>query len=246
MIFIKKDKFNKIIFLKKILITVLGIISHKRFTKHNKITISGSEIIKNLPEKNILFISNHQTYFADATAMFHVFNASLKGRKNNLKNVSYLYNPKHNIYYIAAKETMSSGLIPKILSYTGAILVSRTWRSNGKNIKKRAVQNSDVENINKALKNGWLITFPQGTTTEWAPVRKGTAHIIKEQKPIVVPIVIDGFRKSFDKTGLKVLNKNVDLKMTIKNPLKIDYNKESLEEITNKVALAIEQHESFK
>ena len=34
--------------------------------------------------------------------------------------------------------------------------------------------------------------------------------------------------------------------MTIKNPLKIDYNKESLEEITNKVALAIEQHESFK
>ena len=246
MIFIKKDKFNKIIFLKKILITVLGIISHKRFTKHNKITISGSEIIKNLPEKNILFISNHQTYFADATAMFHVFNASLKGRKNNLKNVSYLYNPKHNIYYIAAKETMSSGLIPKILSYTGAILVSRTWRSNGKNIKKRAVQNSDVENINKALKNGWLITFPQGTTTEWAPVRKGTAHIIKEQKPIVVPIVINGFRKSFDKTGLKVLNKNVDLKMTIKNPLKIDYNKESLEEITNKVALAIEQHESFK
>ena len=246
MIFIKKDKFNKIIFLKKILITVLGVISHKRFTKHNKITISGSEIIKNLPEKNILFISNHQTYFADATAMFHVFNASLKGRKNNLKNVSYLYNPKHNIYYIAAKETMRSGLIPKILSYTGAILVSRTWRSNGKNIKKRAVQNSDLESINKALKNGWLITFPQGTTTEWAPVRKGTAHIIKEQKPIVVPIVIDGFRKSFDKTGLKVLNKNIDLKMTIKNPLKIDYNKESLEEITNKVALAIEQHESFK
>ena len=178
--------------------------------------------------------------------MFHVFNASLKGRKNNLKNVSYLYNPKHNIYYIAAKETMRSGLIPKILSYTGAILVSRTWRSNGKNIKKRAVQNIDLENINKALKNGWLITFPQGTTTEWAPVRKGTAHIIKEQKPIVVPIVIDGFKKSFDKTGLKVLNKNVDLKMTIKNPLKIDYNKESLEEITNKVALAIEQHESFK
>lgn len=246
MIFIKKDKFNKIIFLKKILITILGIISHKRFTKHNTITISGSEIIKNLPDKNILFISNHQTYFADATAMFHVFNASLKGRKNNIKNISYLYNPKHNIYYIAAKETMSSGLIPKILSYTGAILVSRTWRSNGKNIKKRAVQNSDLESINKALKNGWLITFPQGTTTEWAPVRKGTAHIIKEQKPIVIPIVIDGFRKSFDKTGLKVLNKNVELKITIKNALKIDYNKESLEEITNKVALAIEQHESLR
>ena len=62
MIFIKKDKFNKIIFLKKILITVLGIISHKRFTKHNKITISGSEIIKNLPEKYIIYIKSSNIF----------------------------------------------------------------------------------------------------------------------------------------------------------------------------------------
>jgi hypothetical protein len=39
----------------------------------------------------VLFISNHQTYFADVVAMFHVFNASLKGR-DNIKNVLYLWN----------------------------------------------------------------------------------------------------------------------------------------------------------
>jgi hypothetical protein len=36
------------------------------------------------------------------------------------------------------------------------------------------------------------ITF-QGTTKSFKPVRKGTAHIIKEHRPIVVPIIIDGF-----------------------------------------------------
>ena len=43
---------------------------------------------------------------------------------------------------------MNSGIIPKILSYTGAILIERTWRENGKN--KKAVNNNDIININKA------------------------------------------------------------------------------------------------
>ena len=47
-------------------------------------------------------------------------------------------------------------------------------------------------NIKKALDDGWVITFPQGTTTPFKPIRRGTAHIIKTYKPIVVPIVIDG------------------------------------------------------
>ena len=31
-----------------------------------------------------------------------------------------------------------------------------------------------------------------GTTTPFKPVRKGTAFLIKQYKPVVVPIVIDG------------------------------------------------------
>ncbi|MCB0473201.1 MAG: 1-acyl-sn-glycerol-3-phosphate acyltransferase, partial [Flavobacteriaceae bacterium] len=59
-------------------------------------------------------------------------------------------------------------------------------------------------NIGKALDDGWVITFPQGTTTPFKPIRRGTAFIIKEYQPIVIPVVIDGFRRSFDKKGLQV------------------------------------------
>ena len=60
----------------------------------------------------------------------------------------------------------------------------------------------DISNIGLALDDGWVITFPQGTTTAFKPVRKGTAHMILKNKPTVIPIVIDGFRRSFDKKGL--------------------------------------------
>jgi 1-acyl-sn-glycerol-3-phosphate acyltransferase len=81
-----------------------GAVTHRRYRGFNELNIEGSEIIRNLPHTNVLFISNHQTYFADVVAMFHVFNASLKGRENNIKNVLYLWNPKLNIYYVAARK----------------------------------------------------------------------------------------------------------------------------------------------
>jgi 1-acyl-sn-glycerol-3-phosphate acyltransferase len=108
--------------------------------------LTPTEIIKTLPETNVLFISNHQTYFADVVAMFHVFNASLSGREDNIKNVGYLWQPKMNIYYVAASETMKEGLLPRILAYAGAITVERTWRSKGKDVK-REVNPNDTENI---------------------------------------------------------------------------------------------------
>jgi hypothetical protein len=178
--------------------------------------------------------------------MFHVFNASLSGRDNSIKNVSYLWNPKLNIYYVAAKETMHSGLLPKILAYAGAISVERTWRSQGKDVtEKREVNPNDTENIRIALEDGWVITFPQGTTKSFKPVRKGTAHIIKQYRPIVVPIVIDGFRRSFDKKGLRMKKKGIQQSIVIKKPLEIDYEIDTIDQIVEKVEFAIEQHPSF-
>ena len=87
--------------------------------------------------------------------------------------------------------------------------------------------------------------FPQGTTTPFKPIRKGTAHIIKTFKPIVVPIVIDGFRRSFDKKGLRVKKKDILQSMEIKKPMDIDYDRETVDEIVKKIEYAIEQHESF-
>ena len=244
MTILKRNPFGHILFLKKWLIRILGAISHIRFRGFNELRIDGSEIIRNLPDKNVLFISNHQTYFADVVAMLHVFNASLSGRVDSIKNIGYLWNPKLNIYYIAAKETMNSGILPKILAYAGSVSIERTWRSKGKDIK-REVKLGDISNIGKALDDGWVITFPQGTTTPFKPIRKGTAHLIKKYKPIVIPIVIDGFRRSFDKKGIRVKKKNVIMSMIIKKPLKIDFQKDSTDDIIKKIEFSIEQHSSF-
>ena len=240
----KKNPFGHILWIKKMLIRILGVISHGRYRNFNNLQIEGSQVLRNIPENNVLFISNHQTYFADVAAMFHVFNASLKGRDDSIKNIGYIWNPKLNLYYIAAGETMRSGILPKIFAYTGSVSIDRTWRSAGENVS-RQVKMSDISNISKALDDGWVITFPQGTTTPFKPIRRGTAHIIKTYKPTVVPIVIDGFRRSFDKKGLMIKKRNVLQSMVIKEPLKIDYENDEICDIVTKIEYAIEQHPSF-
>ncbi len=242
--FFKKDPFGHYIFLKRWLIQLLGTLSHRRYQGFNSLKIEGSEIIRELPERKILFVSNHQTYFADVTAMHHVFNASLKGRIDSIKNVGYLWKPKTNLYYVAATETMKSGFLPKVMSYVGAVSITRTWRSAGESVNKQ-VDFKDIKNIGLALKDGWVITFPQGTTKAFNPIRKGTAHIIKKFKPVVVPVVIDGFRRSFDKRGLFIKKKGILQSMVIKAPIQIDYENDTIEKIVEQLEYAIEQHSSF-
>ena len=240
----KENPFGHILFLKKWLIRIAGIITHQRYKGFNTLEIEGSQVLRDLAENNVLFVSNHQTYFADVVAMFHVFNASLSGREDSIKNLGYLWQPKLNIYYVAAKETMKKSLLTKIWAYAGSFSSVRSWRSDGQD-DTRQVKMSDISNIALALRDGWVITFPQGTTTPWKPLRKGTAHIIKRYKPVVVPVVIDGFRRSFDKKGLRVKKKGILQSMQIKAPLEIDYDNESVEAIIEKLEYAIEQHPSF-
>lgn len=221
-----------------------GAVTHSRYRKFNELSIEGSEILRMLPDKKVLFVSNHQTYFADVIAMYHVFNAALTGRNDTIKNVLYLYQPKLNIYYIAAKETMKKSLLTKLFAYAGSISVERTWRASGQEVN-RQVKMSDISNIGIAINDGWVITFPQGTTRAWAPLRKGTAHIIKKYRPIVVPVVIDGFRRSFDKKGLYIKKKEVLQTMKVKAPLMLDFDTMDVDEIMNELAFAIEQHPSL-
>ena len=241
----KRNPFGHILFLKTWLIRIAGFLTHRRYRYFNQLQIEGSEIIRSLPDTNVLFISNHQTYFADVVAMFHVFNASLKGRENNIKNVMYLWNPKLNMYYVAAKETMQEGLLPRILAYAGAITVERTWRAKGQDVtEKKEVNPNDTENIKIALEDGWVITFPQGTTKPFAPGRKGTAHIIKNNHPIVVPVVINGFWRAFDKKGLSFKKMGTMLSVRFKEPMVIDYTA-PVEEILSQVMDAIEQSKEY-
>ncbi len=241
---LKRNPFGQILLLKRLIIFIFGMISYRRYNAFNKLKISNGEEILKLPKNNVLFVSNHQTYFADVAAMFHVFAAANNGYIGKTSNPMSLVRPKLNLYFVAAKETMTSGLLPKIFAYAGAILVQRTWREAGKSIKRK-VNEQDTESVGIALDDGWVITFPQGTTRAFNPGRKGTAFLIKEYKPLVVPIVINGFRRAYDKKGLNIRVKGVDLSMVFKKPLDIDYENESVESIMDKVMNGIEQTPTF-
>ncbi len=241
---LKRDVFGNIIPLKKLLISLIGIASFPRLSWINKTKVSGMEHLKNLPKNNVLFVSNHQTYFADVMAIIHIFCSHKWNFKKGIKNPIYLLNPKVDTYFIAAEETMKSGLLPKIFAYAGSVSIKRTWRNNGQDIN-RQVDMSDISQIGQALENGWVITFPQGTTKAFAPGRRGTSHIIKKFKPLVVPVTVNGFRRAFDKKGLFLKKKGVTLEVKFKAPLSIDYNQDS-DELLSVIMDAIEQSDSFK
>lgn len=238
------DAFGNSLIIKRVLIFVFGCIGFYRFNIANKTKISGSEVLRNLPDTNVLFVSNHQTYFADVTGLYQVFCSVKWGIYDRIDKARYLLNPRLNIYFVAARETMKAGILPKLFAYVGSVSIKRSWRQAGKQVD-RGVDPSDITKIYKALNSGWVITFPQGTTTPFVPGRRGTAHIIKETKPIVIPVVIDGFRRAFDKKGLYMKKKGVKLSITFKDPLQIDYAKHSSSEILEQIMHSIEQTDDF-
>ncbi len=144
---------------------------------------------------------------------------------------------------MAAEETMKDSWLTRLFSLAGAVTVKRTWRSDGGEVR-RGLDSSDTRKINKALENNWVITFPQGTTKPFAPGRKGTAFIIKQNKPIVIPVLITGYWRAFNKKGLKFKKKGSPLSVTFKEPLQIDYN-DTIENILEKIMDAIEQSKKF-
>ena len=232
-----KNIFGQYLIIKKTIIRTIGVLTHKTFN-NKRFNIQGTTILNEIPKHNVLFISNHQTYFYDVIAMLHVFNASVNGRRDSLKNILYLLKPKSNIYFIAALETMKASVISKILSYAGSILIKRTWREAGKEIS-RNIRGEDFDNIIKALNDGWVITFPRGTTDNSKPVRSGTAHIIKGTNPIVIPVKIDGFGDVFEKNSLKIKNKIKPFSIKFGNALKF-HDDESIESITNQIEKIID------
>ncbi|MEM9894785.1 MAG: lysophospholipid acyltransferase family protein [Bacteroidota bacterium] len=231
-----KNVFGQSLWIKKKVFQIIGYATRKRFLDINDISVSGSSVLLNIPDKNVLFVVNHQTIFTDVVAIFHVFFATLNGQIDSIKKLGYLKNPKLNVYYIAARETMEKGILPKILAMAGAVSIDRTWRK-GDEMVQRAVNPDDTKQIAQAIADGWVITFPQGTTRKGAPVRKGTAQLILKHKPRVIPIRVDGFRDAFDKTGLKIINKGIQL--SIKIGSEIRYDGQNAESLTRKIAEAI-------
>ncbi|MEO7047424.1 MAG: lysophospholipid acyltransferase family protein, partial [Ferruginibacter sp.] len=162
---------------------------------------------------------------------------------NKLGTPFYLLNPFTRVKYVAAAETMKSSWLSRLFTWAGAITVKRTWRAEGTEIR-RGLDPGDTRKISKALENNWVITFPQGTTKPYAPGRKGTAFIIKHHHPIVIPVVINGFWRAFNKKGLKFKKRGVMLSVQFKEPLQFTYN-ETIEEILEKVMDAIQQSKKY-
>ena len=228
---------------KKLVYAIVGFASYPGITMVNKLRISGMENLDGLPKNNVLFVSNHQTYFADVIAFLHIFCAKRFGFKRKLFHPFYLLWPNTRVNFIAAEEMMKSSLLSRLFALAGAISIKRTWRAEGKEVQRQRDE-GDTNKIDEALTKNWVITFPQGTTKPFAPGRKGTAYIIKNNHPIVVPVVIRGFWRAFDKKGLVFKKKGSLLNIHIKPPLQIDYTQPA-DTILEQVMDAIEQSKKF-
>ena len=181
----------------------------------NRLQISGVENLKNLPARGVLLVSNHLTHYMDSIVVFH--SVSYLRRP-------YLVWPSTDLYVVAALETMKkSGWLPRLMAYNGTINIKRTWREHGKPIERK-VDPKDIEKIGTGLQSGWVLTYPQGTTTPGAPGRIGCAQIIKQYRPVVLPVRLDGLRNAFDKTGLKLRKIGVKMSVQYGSPLDIDYD----------------------
>jgi 1-acyl-sn-glycerol-3-phosphate acyltransferase len=231
-------------FVKGLVYTVIGAISYPGLALINKLQITGMEKLKALPKQNVLFVSNHQTYFAEVIAFLHVFCAVSWRKKHGLGVPFYLLWPYTRVQFVSAEETMKKNLLSKIFALAGSIMIKRVWVDDTREVRK-GLDPSDTRKISRALEKNWVITFPQGTTTPYVPGRKGTAFIIKHHKPIVIPVVIDGFSKAFDKKGLKFIKKGTLLTITFKDPVQINYD-DTTEKILEEIMDAIEQSKKFK
>jgi len=180
----------------------------------NRLHISGVENLKRLPARGVLLISNHLTHYMDSIVVFH--SVSYLRRP-------YLVWPRTDLYVVAALETMKkSGWLPRLMSYNGTINIKRTWKEQGQPIERK-VDPDDIKKVGTGLNSGWVLTYPQGTTTPGAPGRIGCAQIIKQFRPVVLPVRLEGLRDAFDTTGLKLRKVGVDMSVRYGRPLDIDY-----------------------
>jgi 1-acyl-sn-glycerol-3-phosphate acyltransferase len=181
----------------------------------NRLRIEGVEHLKRLPSRGVLLVSNHLTHYMDAIVVFH--SVSYLRRP-------YLVWPRTDFYIVAALETMKArGWLPRLMSYNGTICVKRTWKEGDQQIERK-VDPEDIGKIDTGLKHGWVLTYPQGTTTPGAPGRIGCAHIIKQFRPIVIPVQLGGLREAFDRTGLRLRRIRTELSVRYGRPLDIDYD----------------------
>jgi 1-acyl-sn-glycerol-3-phosphate acyltransferase len=153
------------------------------FRLFNRVEVDGDELLETLPHRNVVFLSNHQSYFMEAIAFFDLV---------YLKHGFDLEDPY--LRFSAAEETMKKNVLTVLFRKAGGVTFRRSFREGGQEVS-RPVDLEGVARVEEAIGTGWLLHFPAGTTRPGAPIRKGIAQILHRTRAIAVPVRVDGFRR---------------------------------------------------
>ncbi len=149
----------------------------------NDVHVEGDGILKDLPRRNVVFLANHQTYFLEALAFF------------DLVYVRHQFPlEKPVVRFSAAEETMKKNLLTKLMAVVGGVTFRRSFREGGVDVR-RPVDLDGVARVEEAIRDGWLLHFPAGTTKKGAPLRTGVSRLLHNTKAIALPLRVDGFRE---------------------------------------------------
>jgi 1-acyl-sn-glycerol-3-phosphate acyltransferase len=148
----------------------------------NRVDVHNGELLNRLPKRGVVFLSNHQTYFTEAITFFDV-----AYRKRRLRWEEPF------LRFSAAEETMHASPATTLLKKAGAVTFRRSFRSGGVDLQ-RSVDFEGIARIEQAIRSGWLLHFPTGTTRADAPIRSGVARLLHSTQAIAVPMRVDGFR----------------------------------------------------
>lgn len=153
------------------------------FALLNRVDVEDGERLNALPKRGVVLLSNHQTYFTEAIAFF-----DLVYRRRRLRWEDPF------LRFSAAEETMGKNLATSLLSTAGAVTFHRSHRHGGVDLQ-RSVDLEGIGRIEQAIRSGWLLHFPTGTTREGAPIRPGVARLLHNTQAVAVPMRVDGFRE---------------------------------------------------
>lgn len=180
------------------------------FSILNDVHVEGDEVLKDLPKRNVVFLANHQTYFLEAIAFFDLI---------YVRHQFPLEDPICR--FSAAEETMKKNLLTKLMTLVGGVTFKRSFREAGVEVR-RPVDLQGVERVEEAIRDGWLLHFPAGTTKKGAPLRSGVSRLLHHTRAVALPVRVDGFR---DLLFHKQLPGRVfqSCSITIQPPLDLDW-----------------------
>ena len=149
----------------------------------NEVEAEGDAQLDTLPRRNVVFLANHQTYFMEALAFFDLV---------YVRHQLRLDDPV--LRFSAAEETMRKNVLTQLFKMAGGITFQRSFRAGGAAVE-RPVDKGGALRVQRAIRDGWLLHFPAGTTQPGAPLRPGVARLLHARKATAVPVRVDGFRE---------------------------------------------------